>query len=79
MKTITVKYGIDQFTTEVPDDFTIGQLKDDNNEHGSRIRVALGHGDNVNALVDGVTQGDGVQIPPLSCVKIETAANKKGN
>lgn len=79
MKTITVKYGVDQFTTEVPDDFTIGQLKSENNEHGLRIRMALGHGDNVNALIDGVTQNDNVTVPALGCVKIETAANKKGN
>jgi hypothetical protein len=71
-KTITVKYGPDSFSPEVPTGFTVGDLKND-----ERIQTALGFGDNINVLIDGVVQGDGVVIPPLACVKVETAANQK--
>lgn len=74
MKTITVKYSIDQFQTEVDDGLTVGQLKAD-----EKIRTALGFGDNINVLIDGVAQNDAVNIPNLACLKVETAANKKGN
>ena len=74
MKTITVKYSIDQFQTEVEDGFTVGQLKAD-----EKLQNALGYGDNVNVLVDGVAQNDSVVIPNLCSLKVETAANKKGN
>ena len=72
-KTITVKYGVDQFTTEVPTEFTVGQLKADD-----KIQTALGFGDNINVLIDGVAQEDNVVVPSLACLKVETAANKKG-
>jgi hypothetical protein len=72
-KTVTVKYGIDQFTTEVPNEYTIGDLKAD-----ERIKTAVGCGDNINALIDGVAQNDTVLVPNLSCVKFETKANVKG-
>lgn len=74
MKTITVKYGIDQFQTEVEDSYTVGQLKED-----ARLQTALGYGDNVNVLIEGVAQNDSVVVPNLACLKVETAANKKGN
>ena len=71
-KTITVKYGPDSFTTEVPASFTVGDIKKD-----AKIQTALGFGDNINVLIDGVVQGDGVVIPSLACIKVETAANQK--
>lgn len=71
-KTITVKYGVDQFTSEVDAGYTVGQLKEDD-----KFQTALGYGDNVNVLIEGVAQGGCVNIPNGAVVKIETAANTK--
>jgi hypothetical protein len=72
MKSITVKYGVDQITKQVEDGFTFGDLQDNDS-----IKAALGFGDNTKALVDGIEQGSDTVIPAGATVRVETAANTK--
>jgi len=72
MKTITVKYGVDQITKQVEDGFTFGDLQD-----SDTFKAALGFGDNTKALVDGIEQNRDTIIPANATVRIETAANTK--
>jgi hypothetical protein len=72
MKTITVKYGVDQITKQVEDDFTFGDLQD-----SDTFKAALGFGDNTKTLVDGIEQNRDTIIPAGTTVRIETAANTK--
>jgi hypothetical protein len=72
MKSITVKYGVDSINKQVDDDFTFGDLQDHD-----PIKAALGYGDNVKALVDGIEQDKGTMIPAGASVRLETAANTK--
>jgi hypothetical protein len=72
MKNITVKYGVDSINKQVDDDLTFGDLQDNDS-----IKAALGYGDNVKALVDGIEQDKGTIIPAGASVRLETAANTK--
>lgn len=72
MKTITVKYGVDQITKQVEADFTFGDLQD-----SDQFKAALGYGDKTKALVDGIEQNRDTVIPAGATVRIETAANTK--
>ena len=72
MKTITVKYGVDSITKQVEDGFTFGDLKE-----SDPIKAALGYGDNVKTLVDGIEQDADTVIPAGASVRLETAANTK--
>jgi hypothetical protein len=72
MKTITVKYGVDQITKQVEEDFTFGDLQD-----SDMFKAALGFGDNTKTLVDGIEQNRDTIIPAGTTVRIETAANTK--
>jgi len=72
MKTITVKYGVDQITKQLEDGFTFGDLQD-----SDTFKAALGFGDNTKALVDGIEQNRDTIIPANATVRIETAANTK--
>lgn len=70
---ITVKYGIDQINKHVEtENVTISQLVDD-----YTIRAALGYGDNVRALINGVEQPGHAQVPDGATIVIETRANSK--
>jgi hypothetical protein len=72
MKTITVKYGVDSITKQVEQDFTFGDL-----QNNDSFKAALGFGDNTKALVDGIEQNSDTIIPPNATVRLETAANTK--
>ena len=72
MKTITVKYGVDQITKQLEDGFTFCDLQD-----SDTFKAALGFGDNTKALVDGIEQNRDTIIPANATVRIETAANTK--
>ena len=72
MKTITVKYGVDQITKQVEEDFTFGDLQD-----SDMFKAALGFGDNTKTLLDGIEQNRDTIIPAGTTVRIETAANTK--
>ena len=72
MKSITVKYGVDQITKQVEAGFTFGDLQDSDN-----FKAALGFGDNTKALVEGIEQSRDTVIPDGATVRLETAANTK--
>jgi len=72
MKTITVKYGVDEITKQVEADFTFGDL-----QNSDTFKAALGFGDNTKVLVDGIEQNRDTVIPANATVRIETAANTK--
>ena len=72
MKTITVKYGVDEITKQVEADFTFGDL-----QGSDTFKAALGFGYNTKALVDGIEQNRDTVIPANATVRIETAANTK--
>ena len=72
MKNITVKYGVDSITKQVESGFTFGDLQDHDG-----LKGALGYGDNVKALVDGIEQDRATVIPAGATVRLETAANTK--
>ena len=72
MKNITVKYGVDSINKQVEDDFTFGDLQDN-----EAIKAALGFGDRTKALVEGIEQDSATVIPAGTTVRLETAANTK--
>jgi hypothetical protein len=72
MKTITVKYGVDSVSKQVESDFTFGDLA-----ASDAFKAALGFGDNVKALVNGIEQAKDTRIPDDATVRLETAANTK--
>lgn len=72
MKNITVKYGVDSINKQVEDDFTFGEIQENDG-----FKAALGFGDNTKALVDGIEQSRDTMIPPGAIVRLETAANTK--
>jgi hypothetical protein len=70
---ITVKYGIDQINKHFSNDSaTISDLTTD-----YEVRSALGYGDNVRALINGVEQPGHALIPDGAIIVIETRANSK--
>jgi hypothetical protein len=68
----TVKYGVDSITKENQPSTTIGNIREN-----CDIAAALGFGDNINLLINGVAQEDGVLVPDGATVVVETAANQK--
>lgn len=72
MKQITVHYGPEHLTGQVPSGYTVADLREDD-----KFRTGLGYGDNITILINGVSQGDQTVIPADAAVKIETAANEK--
>lgn len=72
MKNITVKYGVDSITKQVEDDFTFGELQENDS-----FQAALGFGDRTKALVEGIEQDRSTVIPSGATVRLETAANTK--
>ena len=72
MKTITVRYGVDSVTKQVENDYTFGDVQENDS-----LKAALGFGDNTKALVDGIEQSRDTQIPEGATVRLETAANTK--
>lgn len=72
MKSITVKYGVDSINKQVEDDFTFGELQENDT-----FKAVLGFGDNIKALVEGIEQSRATVIPAGAIVRLETAANSK--
>lgn len=74
MQQVTIRYGIDSITKQFTVPVTIGSLKND-----ASVRAALGFGDNVKALINGVEMGDDVVVPNGATVVFETRANTKAS
>lgn len=72
MKKITVMYGADRFTTEVECSATFGDIV-----ANDRIQAALGYGDNVRALVNGVEMTNSSVPSDGSTIVLETRCNEK--
>lgn len=70
--TLLVKYGADKFEFSYEPPMTVGQLKTN-----SRVRAALGFGDNVRVMVNGIVQPDNATLPETCTVIVETACNMK--
>ena len=83
MKRYKIKYGSSVIIRDMPDDTTVGDIKEDDS-----IRAALGYGDNVNATFNGVVLSDNALAPEFidtgdvgnpyrGAIVMETACNKK--
>jgi hypothetical protein len=72
MNKCLVKYGVDIEPLQSDSPITVGSIR----RNGS-LKDALGYGDNVNILINGVTMSDDHIVPPNATVVIETAANTK--
>lgn len=72
MMQITVRYGLDQTTVQVPQDVKFGDLRTNQN-----LRMELGYGDNVKFLLNGVEMPNEALIPYGAHITVETAANSK--
>lgn len=70
--TFTVKHGLDTHPKTVSETPTVGQVIDDVN-----LRVILGYGDNVRALINGVEQPREAQVPDGCTLVLETRCNTK--
>lgn len=71
---VTIQYGVERLTKTYSSNPTVGQIVSDSN-----IKAALGYGDNVKALLNGIEQPTTVGVPDGSTLVIETAANKKAH
>lgn len=69
---VTVKYGFDQASATLWPGARFQDLKNDQN-----VRAALGYGDNVRMLMNGVEMPLDAVVPAGAVVSIETAANTK--
>lgn len=69
---IMVRFGTDEVHRSYPQGVTISQVLNDR-----ELRVTLGYGDNVRALVAGVEQSPGAAVPDGATLVIETKANSK--
>jgi len=74
MNDVTVKFGSEVISKNVPFGTTIGQLINDPD-----LRATLGYGDNTRALINGVEQPNSAVVPNGAIVKVETRANSKAN
>jgi len=72
MQTVTIRYGIESLTKTFTIPVKISDLR--NNDD---IRAALGYGDNVRFLIDGVEQSDNTIVPNGATVSVETVCNSK--
>jgi hypothetical protein len=72
MKKITIRYGIESITKEVSCSMTVGQVKTN-----PTFSAALGYGNNVDALINGVSVPNEAIVPDGATVVIETACNSK--
>jgi len=72
MVQVTVRYGLDQHSVSIPLESRFGDLV-----HNSELRAALGYGDNIKLLVNGVEMPMDAKVPTGSYVTAETAANSK--
>jgi len=70
----TVKYNVDSITRTFTTTPTFAQLVAD-----QTIKMALGYGDNVRALVNGIEQPANNLVPDGVEVRIETRANSKAS
>jgi sulfur carrier protein ThiS len=69
---ITVTFGLNEVTTQIPANYTVGDVL-----RSDRIRGALGFTDNVYARIDGVIVEESHTLSEGDTVCVETRANSK--
>jgi hypothetical protein len=69
---ITIKYGLDSISKTFTQPVYVRDIK-----ANASVRAALGFGDNIRVLMNGVELPDGAQLSNGSLVIIETACNTK--
>lgn len=69
---VTIRYGVESIDRNLIAPVTIGHLRQDAN-----IKAALGYGDSVKFLINGVEMGNDVIVPNGSTVVVETTCNSK--
>jgi hypothetical protein len=74
MINITLKYGSQRRELTVEEGTTIGSVLSD-----STNKIVLVYGDNINALIGGVTQPVEAVIPDGAEITIENRANQKAS
>lgn len=72
MKSVTIKYGLDEVTKQFNDDATFASITSD-----SALKAVLGYGDNIRALVNGVEMPANASVASGSKVVLETRCNTK--
>jgi hypothetical protein len=72
MKSITIRYGIDQLTKEFRDEATVRDIIGN-----TSVKAGLGFGDSVQVLCDGVALSMDSEVEDGDEIVIETACNKK--
>ena len=72
MQSYKLCYGIEEFQVNSTAPMTFGQLRRDYN-----AKAALGYGDNVRMLLNGVEMPDDAIAPNNSRIVVETRANQK--
>jgi len=72
MQKVTIRYGVDSInkTFEIP--VTIGGIR-----RNTEIRAALGYGDNIKLLINGIEMPDDAVVPNDGTVVVETRSNSK--
>ena len=70
--TFNVKYSVDQQPVTRAIAPTVGEVKSDSN-----LKMLLGYGDNVRALINGVEVPDQAIVPDGCVLVFETRANEK--
>jgi len=71
---VNIRFGVDRITKSFSTAPTVGQLKSNQD-----IRAALGYGDNVKVVLNGVELPDDVTVGNGQELVIETAANRKAS
>lgn len=71
-KSITLRYGIDSASRAVPYNATVGDVV-----KNATNKAALGYGDNIRALINGVPVPMEALAPNGCTITVETAANSK--
>lgn len=69
---VTVRYGLEQETVQLPMNSRFADIRDN-----MSLRASLGYGDNIKLLVNGVEMPMDAIVPSGCFVTAETAANSK--
>lgn len=69
---VTVRFGVDSVTRTFDHAVSVGDVRRD-----TGIKAALGYGDSVRCLMNGIALTDDALLPSGASLTIETAANTK--
>lgn len=69
---VTVGFGMEEYTKTFDRAVTVGDVRRDIN-----VKSALGFGDSVRVLMNGIALSDDAVVPSGARLQVETAANTK--